>query len=93
MVVNAQLRKIFTFPPNEPFDFSSLVSYSRVVSNCVQVLTQINYVSDLQSEGVLNSATRKLPLNMMTKWLTHARQNARYHMGLEAFSFWFGYER
>ena len=66
VVFNARLRRIYTFPPIEPFDFTSLVRYSRIVSNCVQVMTQMNHVSVLQSEGVLNSATRKLPLNMMT---------------------------
>ena len=48
----------------------------------------MNYVRDLQSEGVLSSATRKLPMNMKTKWLAHARQNDNYYMGLEAFSLW-----
>ena len=48
----------------------------------------MNYVGDLQSESVLSSATRKLPLNMKTKWLTYARQNVNYYMGLEAFSLW-----
>ena len=88
VVVNAHLRRIYTFPPIKPFDFASLLRYSRMASNCVQILTHMNYVSDLQSESVLNRATRKLPVNMMTKWLTYARQNANYHMGLEAFSFW-----
>ena len=27
-------------------------------------------------------------MNMKTKWLTHARHNANYYMGLEAFSLW-----
>ena len=88
VVVNAQLRRIYTFPPVKAYDSVALVKYSRIVSSCVQVLTQMNYVGDLQSEGVLNSATRKLPLNMKTKWLTYTRQNANYYMGLEAFSAW-----
>ena len=88
VVVNAQLRRIFTFPLVEAYDSVALVKYSRIVSSCVQVLTQMNYVRDLQSEGVLSSATRKLPLNMKTKWLTYTRQNANYYMGPEAFSTW-----
>ena len=86
VVVNAQLRRIYTFPPVKAYDSVALVKYSRIVSSCVQVLTQMDYVGDLQSEGVLSSATRKLPMNMKTKWLAHARQNANYYMGLEAFS-------
>ena len=88
VVVNAQLRRIYTFPPVKAYDSVALVKYSRIVSSCVQILTQMNYVGDLQSEGVLSSATRKSPMNMKTKWLAHARQNANYYMGLEAFSLW-----
>ena len=88
VVVNAHLRRIYTFPPVKAYDSVALVKYSRIVSSCVQVLTQMNYVGDLQSEGVLNSATRKLPLNMKTKWLKYTRQNANYYMELEAFSPW-----
>ena len=68
VVVNAQLRRIYTFPPVKANDSVALVQYSRIVSSCVQVLTQMNYVGDLRSEGVLSSATRKLSLNMKTKW-------------------------
>ena len=88
VVVNAQLRQKYTFPPVKAYDSVALVKNSRIVSSCVQVLTQMNYVGDLQSKSVLSSATRKLPMNMKTKWLTHARQNANYYMGLQAFSFW-----
>ena len=89
VVVNAQLRRIYTFPPVKAYDSLALVKYSRIVSSFVQVLTQMNYVGDLQSEGVLSSATRKMPVNMKTKWLAHARQNAKYYMGLETFTLWF----
>ena len=88
VVINAQLRQIYTFPPVQAYDSAALVKNSRIVSSCVQVLTQMNYVGDLQSVGVLSSATRKLPLNMKTKWLTYTRQNSNYYMGLEAFSAW-----
>ena len=73
VVVNTQLRRIGT----------------ENSVKCVQVLTQMNCVGDLQSEGVLSIATRKLPLNMKTKLLTYTRQNATYYIGLEAFSLWF----
>ena len=36
----------------------------------------------------MSSATRKLPLNLKTKWLAYAGRNANYQMGLEAFGFW-----
>ena len=49
-------------------------------------LTQFNYVGDLDSEGVLGSATRKLTLDMKTKWLTYVKQMNLYPSGLAVFS-------
>ena len=67
MVVNAQLKRIYSFPPMNPYDGAALIKFARIVSSCVNVLTQFNYVGDLNSEGVLGSATRKLTLDMKTK--------------------------
>ena len=47
-----------------------------------------NYVGDLNSEGVLGSATRKLTLDLKTKWLTHLKQMNLYQPGLAVFSEW-----
>ena len=88
MVVNAQLKRIYSFPPMKPYDGAALIKFARIVSSCVNVLTQFNYVGDLNSEGVLGSATRKLTLDMKTKWLTHVRQMNLYQPGLAVFSEW-----
>ena len=88
MIVNAQLKKIFSFPPMKPYDGAALIKFARKVSNCVIVLTQFNYVGDLNSEGVLGSATRKLTLDMKTKWLTYVKQMNLYQPGLAVFSEW-----
>ena len=45
-VVNGQLRRIYTFLPVKVYDSVALVKYSRIVSSCVQVLTQMNYVGE-----------------------------------------------
>ena len=74
MVVNAQLKRIYSFPPMKLYDGAALIKFARIVSSCVNVLTQFNYVGDLNSEGVLGSATRKLTLDMKTKWLTYVKQ-------------------
>ena len=58
IVVNAQLKRIYSFPPMKPYDGAALIKFARIVSSCVNVLTQFNYVGDLNSEGVLGSATR-----------------------------------
>ena len=88
MVVNAQLKRIYSFPPMKPYDGAALIKFARIVSSCVNVLTQFNYVGDLNSEGVLGSATRKLTLDMKTKWLTHVKQMNLYQPGLAVFSEW-----
>ena len=73
MVANAQVKRIYSFPPMKPYDGALLIKCARIVLSCVNVLTQFNYVGDLKSEGVLGSATRKLTLGMKTKWLTHVK--------------------
>ena len=65
-----------------------MIKFARIVSRCVNVLTQFNYVGDLNSEGVLGSATRKLTLDMKTKWLTYVKQMNLYQPGLAVFSEW-----
>ena len=86
MVVNAQLKRIYSFPPMKPW--SRIDQVCEIVSSCVNVLTQFNYVGDLNSEGVLGSATRKVTLDMKTKWLTYVKQMNLYQQGLAAFSEW-----
>ena len=88
MVVNAQLKGIYSFPPMKPYDGAALIKFARIVLSCVNVLTQFNYVGDLNSEGVLGSATRKLTLDMKTKWLTYVKQMNLYQPGLAVFSEW-----
>ena len=88
MVVNAQLKRIYSFPPMKSFDGAALIKFARIVSSCVNVLTQFNYVGDLNSEGVLGSATRKLTLDIKTKWLTYVRQMDLFQPGLAVFSEW-----
>ena len=88
MVVNAQLKRIYSFPPMKPYDGAALIKFARIVSSCVNVLTQFNYVGDINSEGVLGSATRKLTLDMKTKWLTYVKQLNLYQPGLAVFIEW-----
>ena len=88
MVVNAQLKRLYTFPPMKPYDEAALIKFARIVSSCVNVLTQFNYVGDPNSEGVLGSATRKLTLDMKTKWLTFVKQLNLYQPGQAVFSEW-----
>ena len=67
LVVSAQLKTTYSFLPEKPYDGASLIKYARIVSSCVKLLTHFNYVGDLNSEGILGSATRKLGLDMKTE--------------------------
>ena len=58
------------------------------MSSCVNVLTQFNYVGDLGSEGDLGSATRKLTMDMKSKWLIYVKQMNMYQPGIHVFSEW-----
>ena len=78
VAVNAQLKQIYSFPLMKPYDGAALNKFARVVSSCVNVLTQFNYVGDLNLEGVLGSATRKITPDMKTKWLTYNQQMILY---------------
>ena len=51
----------------KPYDGAALIKFARIMSSCVNVLTQFNYVGDLNSEGVLGSATRKVTQPRATK--------------------------
>ena len=89
MVVTAQLSRIYSFPPMKISDGVALIKFSRIVSSCVNVLTKFNYVEDLNSKGVPGSATKKLFLDIKTKWLIHVKQLNKYQTGLAVFSEWF----
>ena len=60
MVVKAQLERIYSSPPMESYDGAAMIKLARILSSRVNVFTQFSYVGDLNSEGVLGSATRQL---------------------------------
>ena len=70
-------------------DRAALINHARLVSSCVNVLTQFNYVGDISSEGVLENATTKMTMDKKTKWLTYVKQKNMYQPGLEVSSEWF----
>ena len=72
----------------KPNDGPALTKFARIVSSCVNVLTQFNFLGDLNSEGVLGCATRKLTLDMKTNWLTDVKQMNLYQPGLAVFGEW-----
>ena len=88
VIVRAQLQKLYSHPPVRHDDSSSIIKFSSVVTNVVNVLEQLGYHSDLQSEGVLGSATRKLSHQLQEKWLLYLQQNQTLRGNLLMFRDW-----
>ena len=64
MVLNAQLKSIYSLPPMNFNDGASVIKFAGTESSCVNILTHFNYVGDLNSERDLGSATRRLTKDM-----------------------------
>ena len=88
VIVQAQLQKLYSHPPVRHDDSSSIIKFSSVVTNVVNVLQQLGYHSDLQSERVLGSATRKLSHQLKEKWLMYLQQNQTLRGNLLMFRDW-----
>ena len=87
-VVKAQLKRNYSFLPMKLYDEATSFKLARIVSSCVIVLSQFNYVGGVNSKGVLGSAPRKVTLDMNSKLLTYADQMNLYQPGLAEFSEW-----
>ena len=74
VIVNAQLRQIYSFPFIKPNDSAAIIKFAQTVSTCVNVLTLHNCTGDLQSEAVLNSIVRKLSPELKQKWFFHVAE-------------------
>ena len=66
LVVNGQMKRMHSYGFIKPNDSVDNIKFSQVVSRCVNVLTQYGYESDIASESVINSAVRKLPVELKT---------------------------
>ena len=88
LVVNAQLRKIHSYPFIKPHDASEIIKFSHIVCSCVNVLTQFGFESDINSESVLNSAVKKLPINLKAKWLSYLQRYDSSFKTMRVFSAW-----
>ena len=86
--VNAQMKLIHTSPFIKSLDSAAIIKYAQLITICVNVLKQFRFDSDLYSESVLNSALRKLPPELKTKWFFLAKSKNYYTADLGKFSEW-----
>ncbi len=54
IVLNAQLKKVFSQPPVKMNDLPALIRYSTILDSCVNVLTSFQYDPDLHSQSVVS---------------------------------------
>ena len=87
-LVNAQMRQIYQFPFIKSHDSTAIIKYSQLISTCVSVLIQYGFTGDLCPESVLSAAVRKLPPELKTKWLFHAKGRCYLTANLSKFSEW-----
>ena len=87
-VVNAQMKLIHTYPFIKSHDSAAIIKYSQLITTCVSVLNQYGFTGDLCSESVLNSAVRKLPPELKTKWLFYAKGQKDQTANFSKFSEW-----
>ena len=87
-IVNAQFKKINTHPAVRHVDSTSIVKFAIVVTNVVNTLTQLGYISDLESEGGLGSTTRKLSPQLRGQWLQYMQDRRLLRGNLIVFKEW-----
>ena len=87
-IVNAQMKQIHLSPFIKSHDSAAIKKYAQLITTCVNVLKQFGFTGDLYSESVLNSALRKLPPELKTKWFFLAKSKSYYNADLCKFSEW-----
>ena len=71
VIVNAQFKKIQTYPPIWHDDSTCFLNFANVVTNVVNTLTQLGYTSDLEAKEGLISTARKLSPQLREQWLQY----------------------
>ena len=69
ILVNAQLRKIHSYPFFEPHDSMELVKKIQFLSGCINLLSQYHYENDSALISVMNSVVRKVSHKLRNKRL------------------------
>ena len=87
-IVNAQMKQIHLSPFIKSHDSAAIIKYAQLITTCVNVLKQFGFTGDLYSESVLNTALRKLPPELKTKWFFLAKSKSYYSADLCKFSEW-----
>ena len=71
-IAEAIIYKMTRGKPINNDDRKGLTDYYYTISDCLVILKQLNYVSDLYSSDVLRRAVGKLPRRLHLKWAEHS---------------------
>ena len=88
VIVDFQLKKIYTHPPVRHDNSSSIIRFSNVVTSTDNVLTRLGFQPDLELEEVLSSATRKLSVQLKEQWLRHLQDHRLLAANMVVFKDW-----
>ena len=88
VIVESHFKKIYTHSPVRHDDSSSIVRFSSVVTNTVNDLTRLGYQPDVDSEGGLSSATKKLSPQLNKQWLRQLQDHRLLAANLILFNDW-----
>ena len=88
LVVNVQLRKIHAYPFIKPHDSVEFAKYSQVVLGSVNVLTLFGCEMDIDTESVLNSAIKKLLIELKNKSLANWQKYDASYKKTKVISAW-----
>ena len=87
-IVNSQMKQIHLSSFIKSHDSAAIIKYAQLITTCVNVLKQFVFTGDLYSESVLNSALRKFPPELKTKWFFFPKSKGYYHADLSKCSEW-----
>ena len=71
-IAQAVLAKVTQGKVLDSNDQAGLSEFYFTISDCLVMLDQLRYDSDLYSSDTLRQATKRLPVNMHTKWAEHS---------------------
>ena len=88
IIVKSQFRKIYSHLPFEHENSSRNVRFTKLVTDKINVLIRPGFLNDLDSEGVLSSATKKLSLQLKEQLIRHLNHPRLQATNLIAFKEW-----
>ena len=88
VIIDAQLESLRKANQVKPHDSTSLINFSVILSNFVNVLKEYKHIGDLQSSSTLYLAVDKLPQVLKEKWLFYVDDKDKDWPDLIMFEKW-----